>query len=119
MSIFDDDVIRLNFENFIWVVFIGLCLLDIVGDEYLKSFIKTNDKNDELVANKIFLFILVVSFFIYLYFLIRNIKAYENANEEEKRLFFVKVFGSVLFIVGALCLIYFQFKQTDFIGAPI
>lgn len=119
MSIFDDDIKRLNFENFIWVVFIGLSILDIVGDEYLKKFIKTSDKNDEVVANKIFLFILIISFFIYFYFLIRNINAYERASDDEKNLFSIKVFGSILFIVGVICLIYFQYNQTDFIGTPI
>ena len=119
MSIFDDDLKRLNFENFIWVVFIGLSIFDIVGDEYLKKFIITNDKKDELVANKIFLIILFISFFIYLYFLIRNVNAYERASVEEKSLLSVKVFGSIFFLVGVICLIYFQYNQTDFIGTPI
>lgn len=119
MSIFEDDLTRLNFEDYIWIIFIVLGILNIVGDKYLKNFLKTNNKEDENVANKIFLFILIISLLIYIYFFIRNVNAFEKSNDEEKELFFIKVFGSVLFIGGIICLIYFQYNQTDFIGTPL
>lgn len=119
MRIFDNDLTRLNFEDYIWIIFIGLGILNIVGDKYLKDYIKTNNKEDEKIANKIFLFILIISLLIYIYFFIRNIYAYEKCNEEEKELFFVKVFGSALVIGGIICLIYFQYNQNDFIGTPL
>ena len=119
MNIFDDDLTRLNFEDYIWIIFIGLGILNIVGDKYLKDFLKMNNKSDEDFANKIFLFILIISLLIYIYFFIRNIIAYEKSNEEEKEVFFIKVFGSSLFIGGIICLIYFQYNQTDFIGTPL
>lgn len=118
MDIFNNDLDRLNFENFIWIIFIGLALLNIVGDYLLKEFIKNNNQSDESRANKIFLFVLVVTFFIYLYFFIRNFNALEKANEEDKRVFSIKLLGSAFLIAGVICLIYFQFKQVDFIGTP-
>lgn len=118
MNIFEDDLTRLNFEDFIWVVFIGLGILNIVGDNLLKDYIKTNDKNKGDNANKLFLFILFVSLIIYIYFLVRNFNAYEKASKEDKELFGIKTFGSILLILGILCLIYFQYKQSDFIGTP-
>lgn len=118
MSIFEDDLTRLNFEDFIWVIFIGLGILNIVGDNLLKDYINTNDKNKEESANKVFLFILFVSLIIYIYFFIRNFNAYEKASEEDKDLFGIKTFGSILLIIGILCLIYFQYKQSNFIGTP-
>ena len=119
MSIFDNDLNRLNFEDFIWVIFIGLSILNIIGDNYQKEFIETYNSEDENSANNIFLFVLWISLLIYIYFFIRNIKAYEKVSEEEKELFAIKVFGSILFIVGVICLIYFQYKQTNFIGTPV
>lgn len=119
MSIFDDEMKRLDFENILWVIFIGLGILNIVADNYQKEFICSKNKLLENTANKVFLFILVVSFIIYIYFLIRNINAYERASNEEKEIFSIKVFGSIFFIVGVLCLIYFQANQTDFIGSPV
>lgn len=118
MDIFNNDLERLNFEDFIWVIFIGLILLNIVGDNFQKEFIKTNNKNDESKANNIFLFVLLVTLFIYLYFFVRNFNALERASEENKKLFFIKLLGSSFLIAGIICLIYFQFKQVDFIGTP-
>lgn len=119
MSIFDNDLKRLNFEDYIWVIFIVLSILNIVGDNYQKQFLESKSSNDEIRANNIFTFVLVVSFLIYLYFLIRNVNALKRSEEEAKGLFSIKTFGSVLFVVGILCLIYFQVNQNDFIGTPI
>lgn len=118
MDILNDDLERLTFEDFIWILFIGLAILNIVGDQFLKEFIIKNDKNDETQANNIFLFVLIISLFIYIYFFIRNVNIFEKANEEEKKLLVVKVFGSALLIAGIILLIYFQVKQIDFIGTP-
>lgn len=118
MDIFNNDLDRLNFEDFIWIIFIGLALLNIVGDHLLKEFIKYNNQNDESRANNIFLFVLIVTFFIYLYFFIRNFNALNKASEEEKNVFSIKLLGSAFLIAGVICLIYFQSKQVDFIGTP-
>ena len=54
-----------------------------------------------------------------IYFFIRNYKAFEKANDNEKKLFAIKLLGSALLISGVICLIYFQFKQVDFVGTPV
>ena len=118
MDIFNNEIDRLNFEDFIWIIFIGLILLNILGDNFQKEFLKENIKEKEIKANNIFLFVLVVTFFIYLYFFIRNFSAFEKANDENKSLFFIKLLGSSFFIAGIICLIYFQSKQSSFIGTP-
>lgn len=118
MNIFNNDLERLNFEDFLWILFIGLALLNIVGDNLLKEFIIDNNAEDSVKANNIFLFVLVVTFFIYLYFFIRNFNALERASEDNRRLLFIKLLGSTFLIAGIICLIYFQSKQTNFIGTP-
>lgn len=118
MDTLNNDLERLDFENIIWIIFIVLAILNISGDNLLKDFIVTNDKSEESYANKIFLFVLVISLFIYIYFFIRNYNAFENANENEKNIFVIKLLGSALLIAGIICLIYFQSKQVDFVGTP-
>ena len=39
MSIFDDDIKRLNFEDYIWIIFAILAFLNIYGDKLQKEFI--------------------------------------------------------------------------------
>lgn len=36
-----NDILRLNFENFIWIVFITICVLNIIADNDEKKFINT------------------------------------------------------------------------------
>lgn len=119
MSIFDDDIKRLEFEDYIWVIFIVLSILNIIGDNCQKKYLNSNNMEDNAVANNIFSLVLFITLIIYIYFFIRNVDSYKKADILDKDLLGVKVFGSILFVVGILCLIYFQVNQSDFYGTPI
>lgn len=118
MNIFDDDIKRLDLEDYIWVIFAILAFFNIYGDNLQKEFLKTNDKKYEKRANNIFLLVLVIGFFIYVYFFYRNYRVFLKTRDEDKGLFIIKLIGSALLISGSICLIYFQYKQNDFIGTP-
>lgn len=119
---YDQDILneinRLNFEDFLLLVFIVLSIINIYGDYNEKEFIKTSDRKYKNKANVIFEITLFVTLFIYLYFFIRNYNAYQKAEEKDKKLFIIKLMGSGLLIAGIICLIYFQDKQTSFTGTP-
>ena len=113
-----EELKRLDFEFYIWLVIALLAFFNIFADNLQKKFLKTNNKLYESKANKIYLFVLGVSLIIYIYFFVRNYNSYKVASSEDKSLIIVKLIGSSLIIAGALCLIYFQYKNTDFIGTP-
>ncbi len=112
------EINRLKFEDFLWVVFAILCLINVYGDYNDKEYLKTHNNTFRKNSNKIFEFTLIVTFLIYIYFFIRNYKAYVKATEEEKRLYVIKVLGTAFLIAGVLCLLYFQDSQSSFIGSP-
>jgi NADH:ubiquinone oxidoreductase subunit 2 (subunit N) len=109
---------RLNFEDFLWIIFVFLSILNIYGNNFDKEYLKTNNKSYQNNANKVFEFTLIITFLIYSYFFIRNYSAYKECNEEEKQLYVIKVLGSSFLIAGIVCLIYFQSTQRTFIGSP-
>ena len=109
---------QLNFEDLIWIIFIFLSVANIYGDKLEKDYIKTHDKKIEKNANVIFEIILIVSFFIYLYFFQRNYRDYKKASKEKQKLLTIKLLGSSFFLAGIICLIYFQSKNSGFIGSP-
>lgn len=113
-----NDILRLNFENFIWIVFITISVLNIIADNDEKKYINTNDSVYKTEANNIFELTISITFLIYIYFAIRNNNALKKADDSQKSLYSVKFIGSVFLIVGSICLIYFQKKQTNFIGSP-
>lgn len=119
---------RLKFEDYIWIVFIALSILDIVADNYQKKFVVTDNSSYEQMANKLYTLIVFISVFIYLYFFLRNYYANrkKDKNDSDKYLFEIKFLGSIFFLVGVLCLLYFQVNISGnntgssgaFIGGP-
>ena len=63
-----NDILRLNFENFIWIVFITISVLNIIADNDEKKFINANNSVYKTEANNIFE--LTISL-IYIYFAFR------------------------------------------------
>ena len=63
-----NDILRLNFENFIWIVFITISVLNI-NDE--KKFINTNNSVYKTEANNIFELTISIIFLIHIYFAFR------------------------------------------------
>ena len=113
-----EEIKRLNFENLIWIAFVILSLLNIYGDNLEKDYLTTNNKEKEKHANSIFEITLIITFFIYIYFFQRNYKAYHKASLDEKKLYLIKLLGSSFLIAGVICLLYFQTKNSNFIGGP-
>ena len=106
----NEEINRLNFENFIWIVFASLCLLNIRGDNLEMESIEENNDSFHNEANKVFEFTLSITFLIYIYL--------KKAPKSKKRLYEIKTLGSLLLIAGIICLIYFQKRQTSFEGSP-
>jgi hypothetical protein len=109
---------RLRFEDIIWLIFAFLCLFNIYGDELQIKYLYTNENTYQKNSNNIFIFTIFITFFIYLYFFLRNYNNYKDASIETKTLFTVKTFGSAFLIGGILCLLYFQMNNQNFIGTP-
>ena len=114
----ESELRRLNFEDFLYIIFAFLAFINIYGDKNDKEYLKTHNKSFKDKSNTIFEITIVVTFFIYLYYLQRNYKFYQKAARENKNLLFIKLLGSCFLLAGAICLIYFQFKQRNFIGSP-
>ena len=118
MNDIEKEIKRLNFEDVIWIVFIVLSVLNIVGNDNQKKYVISNKQYYEDRANNISVFVLTILFIIYLYFFYRNYNMY-NDKDNPSDVDMIKVIGSFLFIVGTLCLLYFQVNSDDnFIGEP-
>lgn len=115
----ENDISRLHFENFLWILFIILACLNILGDYDDEKFLNTNFFSYKEESNYIFIFTIFITLVIYFYFFIRNYELYRLASVNEQNQYFIKLFGSSLLIVGTLCLLYFQINEKNFIGSPV
>lgn len=114
----NDDVKRIKVEDYIWIIFIILSLLSIYANHDELKYIALHDKKYKNEAKSIGKFTLEISILIYIYFLLRNYDSYNKCSCKEKKLYSTKVFGSIFVLVGFFCLLYFQFKQNDFLESP-
>lgn len=113
-----NEIKRLNFEDILWIIFIGLSILNIVSNKLQKDYVVTNNSYYEDKANNISIFVLSILFLVYLYFFLRNYNMYNN-KDYPTDIDLIKVMGSLFFIIGTICLLYFQIHSDDnFIGGP-
>jgi len=107
---------RLNFEDIISFIFIICSVLNLIGNNNQKKYLLYSDKRYEDKANNLYIIGLILTFLIYIYFFYRNTRMYNNKdNPTDKDL--IKLTGSFLYVIGVLCLLYFQVNNDDnFIG---
>lgn len=105
-----DLIKRLNFENLVWLTFIIISAIDIYGDELIKKGVTTNDKKLQEMANNLFLFVILVSIIIYIYFFWRNYHDYKKHHNE---LYKIRLFASSLILIGTILLLYFQLNINN------
>lgn len=101
-------------NEWIWVVFLILSLLNIYGDELEKKTLKENEKHNEK-ARKLFLVTASVALIIYLYFVITSYNKLQKAKNEKKntQLREINFLGQSLIFIGACLLIYFNIKNKN------
>lgn len=114
MSEFDiNRVNELVVDEWIWVVFIILSILNIGGDELEKKYCYQHDTKIKRRAKKIFNLTVFVSFLIYFYLAIKNCKKYLNAKgaNQDTHLISVRCFGSMLVVIASCMFLLAQLSE--------
>lgn len=114
----ENEINRLNFEDWLFIIIIVLTIVNIFSDQLQKKYILTNNKKYIEKSTELFIITLIIAIFIYLYFVKRNYNLYKQSSKENKMLFGIKLLGSILIVVGTILLLYFQINDSDFIGPP-
>ena len=115
----ENEINRLNFEDILWGIFIILSILNIISNANQKKYVVSKLQEYEDTANNISILVLTILLIIYMYFFARNYTMYNNKDNRTKA-DQIKVAGSIFFIIGTICLLYFQTNSKDnFIGGPV
>ena len=104
----NSEIFRLNFEDLLWFLFIILAILNIRGDYDEKKYIESHYDFYDKEANHIFTLTLTITFFIYLYFLVRNYRNYMRVPSYQKEVYLIRLFGSCFFVADVFLLLVFQ-----------
>ena len=113
-----NEIKNLNIDQGLSGIFILLSIITIIGDEYVKKYYITKDKNSYINAKKLFITALIVSLLIYLYFLKKSKNDYYEKiiNNQESFPNLIRLVGSILLVVGLVCLLYFQISDEELTG---
>ncbi len=97
-------------DEVIIIIFIALNIINIYADELEKRYLFNNNINDLEKANKVVIFTLIITLIIYLYFAYLNYKEYEK---NKTNIYEIRLIGTILIIIGLVCLIYFRYKNPE------
>lgn len=108
-------VSELVIDEWIWVVFIILSILNISGDELEKHYCYYHKKKDKEVSKKIFKITVFVSLLIYIYLANKNCRKYKIALERNQDVTIVSIrkFASILIVVASSMLLYAQLNDIE------
>ena len=118
MRTIENELNRLNFEDWLFIIIITLSLVNIFSDWLQKKYLETNNREYLKESSIIFTITLIITVFVYLYFVKRNYNLYKDSSPENITIYKIKLLGSILLVIGVILLIYFQINDPNFIGAP-
>ena len=72
MNNIESELKRLRFEDLLWIVFGILCFINVYWDKIQEKNLYINSNVLEKKSNNVFIFTLIITFLIYIYFFIRN-----------------------------------------------
>ena len=109
----EQEIRRIRFEDLISILFIVTSLLNIYADN-----LNTNDQDKEKVARDIYLIVTIITIAVYYYFINRNYKflKFAKENNQDQKLPFIRLLGSIFFMVGILLLLYVLVESNNIQG---
>lgn len=117
----DSAIEELKIDEFIWVIFIILSILNIVGDKCLENYYKYNNNDKEKQAKDIFTLSVFVSLIIYLYLLYKRYNVYkENViNSKETKICGLRLFGTILVVSATIIFFYCQLEDKKAVNPTV
>ena len=109
----DNLISDLKIDEIIWIIFIFLNIINIVGDECLISYYKDNKLDKNKQAKDIFTFSVFITLNIYIYLLYKRYKVYESnkIKNGDTKICGIRLFGTILVLVATVLFLYCQIED--------
>lgn len=112
-------LIRIENENYIWVIYIFILIFNFISNKYEKDYIIYNNLKDQKIYLTINKIVVIVLFLVYLYFLGLSLDDIKSAqvNVSKKRLLNLnlQLIANVLFVIGGAIIIYISFNSENYL----
>lgn len=88
-------------EDYIWIIYFFVVIFALISNFFEKEYLLKNNNKDKNIYKTINLILFIVTFFIYLYFVLINIDELKSENENYLINFF-NVIGAILYLIAAV-----------------
>lgn len=76
---------KIEIENHIWIIYIGIIFLSFLGNSYEKNYFLTNNQNCKETYRKLNILVFTILVLVYSYFENDAIKSFKNKNKSIKQ----------------------------------
>lgn len=108
---------QLNYEDFIWLIYIGIIFLSWWSNSFERKYFIYNDLNSKNNYKNITILIFSILVIVYLYFLkssindIKNLK--QSDSKEKKKLVYLSFLGSLFVALSGFIFLYIAFTDEN------
>ena len=106
---------ELTVDEWIWVIFIILSIMNIVGDELEKQVYREKDISSKNLSKSIFTLTVLISFFIYIYLAYKRYQVMKIKKKEGKNIDIcqTRLFASILVVIASFLYLYCQLTDKE------
>lgn len=108
-----------TYQDITSIIFVIASVLNIIASDKEKEYVLSNNKKDMMTAYNIYIIVLIVLIVLYLYFLKGNYKAFKNCSDINRESYLIRLIGSILFLIGSLCFLYFRIDNKNKIQSSV
>lgn len=117
----DKRIKELRIDEFIWVIFVIISILNVFGDECEKDYCKNHVYEKKIRSKKIFTFTIFVSLLVYLFLEYQRYEKLKLSKIKNQNISIceMRCFGGALVIVATVLFLYCQIVETDPVNPSI
>ena len=106
----EDRLKKIDIENYIWVIYIGIIILSWYANSKEKRYLIYNDIKSKKEYQNLMIFIFIILLIVYYYFTKDSYNDIRNLNEEDsikkKNLTYISFIGSLLILISGMLFLF-------------
>ena len=113
----NDRLRKLNIEDFIWIIYIGIIILSFYSNSLERKYFLYKSEGDKNKYRTIIILIFTILVFVYIYFLQDSLKSVLNLkksdSENKKKLTYLSFIASLLITVAGFIYLYVAISDEN------
>ena len=108
---------KINIENAIWIVYLGIIFLSFLANSYEKDYFINKNNLSKKTYRELNIFIFIILIIVYSYFEFDSLKSFLNTNKSRKheKLDNLSLLASTLVLLSGIIFLYILIEDKDLV----